>query len=759
VVAYNLITEAIHNNQDLHILVTNKIVGLWFEKMAKKYGENLIKLETVTPKSQFIAHTGIKEVPYEVLNSQILESGLLDLRIPASPEISFEDYLLNIYFGKFLTLSNGLRHVDEIVANYDPEQWQAALDKPLLRNIYKNRIRLLHQHYQEQGNKTDQVLLDWIEESPQRYIQNLFALKVLSKYPQKVGKRFFGEYYSELKNLNLDLRKVPLNIVGNEKLVTEVQLYLEEQTQGDQIDNFHKILDEVSGLLEIEFDVIQKLIGLRPKGLTNRDIKKIKNKFVFLTTSPRINQALSDLDLLLPKVIPSEPDLSWDADKWINWATEEYLPYRFWLENTGQLDDHIAEIANLYSDWFYHNYGKLLFNSDHMTWHALLNLKSKVKSFDGIVLVVIVDNFNTKFYSDFRNEMQRIGFSEKQMQYCFSLIPTCTEVSKKAVITGHYEPFEETGYQNQVEEVWENRLNKKVKYLPNVSELRSVSKPNHDVYFLNFLPLDIVMHQNEDQLGISHSQNVRHYLTMLAQDIQAFASRAGYEQNMMVIITSDHGSTRIPKGTINVIQKKYYQERTKDGHHRYIAITDKELEKLPENIKFDCYIVKKDAYNLKDNYLIARRLYRFLPTDDYAYIHGGLTPEETLVPLAIFQPEKITPKSLDIVLLKPKKIFIGTKVNLSFELTNINNNPCESIWIEFNDSNIQAEDVFIPQLSQLSRIETEVQARCLSTADATSNKLKLKIKFDYLGQPWDFEKALHINITEMVKTKFDLDNL
>jgi len=380
-----------------------------------------------------------------------------------------------------------------------------------------------------------------------------------------------------------------------------------------------------------------------------------------------------DLEMLIPKGAPSEPDLNWGSEEWINWAVNEYLPYRFWLENTGQLDDHIGEIANLYADWFYENYGNLLYHSKHMAWKGLLNLKDDIKSFSGKVLVIVVDNFNMKFYSEFRSAMQQKGFYQQKMHHCFSHLPSCTEVSKKAIITGHFAPFKETSYENQVENVWENRLGKKVKYLSDISSLREVSKLEHDVYFLNYLPLDITLHQNENQLGVSHSYNIRNYLQLLVQDIQAFAVRLGIERDLMVIVTSDHGSTRIPKGTINVIQKKYYQKRTDDRHHRYIAISDEELENLPENIKYDCYIIKRDAYDLSSNYLIARRLYRFLSTDNHTYIHGGVTPEETIIPLAIFQPATITPKPLELLLLGTNTIFAGTKVDLKLEITNINN--------------------------------------------------------------------------------------
>ncbi len=756
---YNLIANAAHDDHGLKILVTNKIVGRWYMVMAQKYGTDTIRVENLSPKNLFQSQTGIKEIPNNVSDGQIIKSGLLALKIPAPPDISFEDYLLNVFFGKFLTLLNGFRRVDDVLLEYDSEQWQEALKRSVIRNIFQDRMRFLRKEYENQEKWADLKLLEWIDISPQIYIQNLFALKLLRNYPSDIGHRVFGAIYSDLLKLNLDLRKIPVNVSGNEKTITEIRLFLEKLLVNPDADILSILLDQVSGLLEIEFDAIQQVLAAENTEISQQSVHQIRSKFSSLSTNPRIAQALTDLDLLLPREHPSEPNPDWDAETWIRWAVQEYLPYRYWLENNGKLDDEIGEIANKYSEWFFQNYGTLLFHSNHMAWKSLFNLKEEIKQFSGPVLVLVVDNFNAKFYPDLRTEMQQHGFYEQELQYCFSLIPSCTEVSKKALITGHYAPFEESGYQKQVESVWANRLGKKVKYLPNISDLRVISQQDHDVYFLNYLPLDITLHQNENQTGISHSHSIRNYLHLLAQDIRAFAQRLGIERDIMIVIASDHGSTRIPRGTVNVIQRKYYQDRTEDRHHRYIALSDQEAEKLQENVKYDCYLVKKDAFGLQKNYLVARRLYRFLPTDDHAYIHGGLTPEETIVPLAVFQPATITPKPLSIIPLDGAKMFVGTKVNLRLEITNINNYACKQITIEFNDPNIIADATRILELAQLDRTIVEISARCPRTADATTKNIQTKISFEFLEQPWDFQTSLPIVIDEPVKAKFDLDNL
>ena len=756
---YDQIARAIHIGKDLNVLVTDRTVGRWLKVMASKYGPAYIHIEEVTPRRIFQQQTGISELPRNATDQQILESGLLDLKIPASPGETFEDYLLKVFFGRFIILPNSLRRVSEIVTNYEPGQWQEALRRSLVGEVYQKRIRILSQEFETEGRSAEKQMLDWIDASPQVLIRNLFALKVLSSYPEELGERVFGSVYRDLINLNLDLRKVPVVIAGNEKVLSEINLYLEKILSSLDEETLNQILNQVSGYLEVEFDAIQRLLTSRDYEITNELVNEVQDKFKTLHTSPRIAQLLADLDMLISRDPPSHPDPTWDVDTWIQWATREYLPYRYWLENTGLLDDDIGEIANAYAEWLYQNYGQLHFNSDRMVWKALLNLKEDIKTHAGPVLVVVVDNFNTKFYTDLRLAMQHQGFYEHQMDYCLSLLPSCTEVSKKSLILGHYAPFTESAYRDQVENTWTNRLGKRIKYLATISDLRSINRQQHDVYFLNYLPLDINLHLNENQLGISHSQTIRRYLTFLAQDIQSFSQRIGAERDLMVIVVSDHGSTCIPKGTVNVIQGKFYRDRAEDEHHRYIAISEEELKNLPDNSKFDCYYFDKSVYDLNKHYLVARRLYRFLPTDDHAYIHGGLTPEETLVPLAVFQPATITPKPLMITLLGPAKIYIGTKVDLQLEITNINNYPCELVSLEFIDANITAEKVNIEDIGQLDRITINVPARCPRTANGSAKKLNTHISYNFLGQPWENHIEIPVEIVEPAKAKFDLDHL
>lgn len=754
---YDRIVKAIHARKDLHVVIINKQAGKWLTILQRRYGKEIVEVEEISLRGQLSKQIGIS-IPETITDQQIKDAGLLDLSIPAPANTSFDEYLLEVFFGTFLISDGGMKRIGEIAANYDSDQWEAALKRPLVRELYFKKLKSIRGQLKAENRDGETVLLDWFEQSPQVLIRNLSAVMMLLGYPETIGKRLFGSAFTDILNLRLDYRRIPTISRGNERVLDEIRIFL-SSSDPSTVEELVHLIDQMSGLLEIEFTTIYQILQKSRLEIDASLIERIRVKFKPIQDIPSIFQRLTELDLLITRPKPSFPESEWADEEWIQWAVESYLPYRFWLENTGQLDDDIAEIAGSYSEWLFGNYGQLKYHSKRMAWNWLLNISSQWKQIDSPVLVVMADNLNAKFYPDLLHQLQIQGYYEQQLDYCFSMLPSSTEVSKKCIITGHYQPFSGTAYKSQVESTWGKRLNKKILYISSIGEFRSITKRDHDIYFLNYLPLDITLHQDENQTGIAHHQAIRNYLVSLSQDIRAFAERIGAERDLTVVIISDHGSTRIPKGTINVIKGDFYRKRAEDEHHRYISLPDEEIKKLPENFKYDCYLLKREVMELETNYLVARRLYRFLPTDESTYIHGGLTPEETLIPAAIYKPVLVSPKSFAVGITGSNKIYVGTKFDLLLEITNLNNYSCDSCNIEILDQNLETSPAKLGNIGKLVRLPVSIPARCVRNAETGVRKIHIRIAFEFLGQPNVNDILLPVEIIEPAKPKFDLDNL
>lgn len=754
---YDQIVLALHQQKSLVVLVKEKSVFRWFQILGEKYGNADVVLEERNLRIQLEEQIGIS-VPAEISDQQIIDSGLLELRIPAEKNMSFEDYVLQIFIGDFILSPSSLWKISDIASRYEPQLWQNSLRRQLVRDFYQHRLRILREQYSKAGRKGEIQILDWLEESPEVLIKNLFALKVLMDYPVDIGKRVLGSNFPELVKLNLDLRKIPERLSANQKLLDEIVIYLDRLAIDKSETSFNDAISQLSGMLEVEFDFVQRVLSTGFVSINDDLVRKLQMTFKTLRVSPKHAQALDDLDLLVSRPEPSRPSPDWNEDEWITWAVQEYLPYRFWLENIGRLDDRIAEIANAYSEWLYKEYSRLLFHSERMAWKTLLNLKDTINKHDGPVLIVMADNLNTKFYPDLRDFLQHNGFYEHQVSYCISNLPSCTEVSKKSVITGHYAPFRESKYAQSVTQAWASRLGKKIQYLSSIGELRSVRKRDADVYFLNYLPLDLTLHSSEMQTGISHAQAIRSYMSALAQDVQFFARKIAAERELMLIVVSDHGSTRIPKDGVNVLKSNYYKKKAVDEHHRYIEISDSEMRQLQETPSYDFYIFDKNLFELQSNYLVARKLYHFLPLDENVYVHGGLTPEETLVPIAVYKPITVSATPLEITLISSPKIYIGTKVELQFEVTNMNNYSCDEISMEIGDQSFDGGTIHIETLPKLHRIQASTLARCGRMADRLTKEINIRVSYTFLGQPFEHFTQIPVELIDPAESKFDFGN-
>jgi hypothetical protein len=431
---YDRIVSAIHAQKDLHIVTTNYQVGKWLSILQKRYGKATITIEEVNYRKQLAKQIGIS-IPESITDQQIKTSSLLDLSIPASANVTFEEYLLEVFFGNFLVSDGGLKRIGDFITNYETDQWEAALSRSIVRDLYLKRLRDLRVLLDSEKRDGEKVLLGWLEKSPQVLIRNLSAMKMLISYPENLGKRLFGTAFLYVRENKLDYRKVPTLLRGNERVLDEIRVYLSSKNTLGNVEELNQLIDQTSGLLEIEFNTIYQILQ---KGQLNIDaplVEKIRAKFKPIQEIPNVSQILNALDLLVTRPQPAQPQSSWTEEEWVHWAVDSYLPYRFWLENTGQLNDEIAEFASCYSDWLNANYGSFKYHSKRMAWKWLFDLSNQWKKLGSPVLVVMADNLNAKFYPDLLHQLQVQGFYEQQMDYCFSMLPSCTEVSKKCIIT------------------------------------------------------------------------------------------------------------------------------------------------------------------------------------------------------------------------------------------------------------------------------------------------------------------------------------
>jgi hypothetical protein len=374
------------------------------------------------------------------------------------------------------------------------------------------------------------------------------------------------------------------------------------------------------------------------------------------------------------------------------------------------------------------------------------------------VLFIVIDNFNYKFLDYLKRRFENAGFYPATTKPYLSMLPSCTEVSKKCLFTGSPAPFEQTSYEGPILDAWSDRVkDKRLHYLPYLGRLKEVQQQGNDIYFLNHTLIDGVLHESSIKLGIPHATAVRRRLGDLVTAVQRFAGRIGAKRELNVIICSDHGSTRIPREAPNLIDQPFYTARLDNPHHRYLALSDKEMEKLPDSVDTECYRLRRRLFDLNSNYLVARGYGRFKRTDETTYVHGGLTPEETIVPLCVFQPVVETPKDLTVRLLDDEFRY-GTKSTLHLELVNVNPYSCLGLRIIVLNEHVDYEPFEHDTLPGHQTLRPDIPIR-IWRRDKDVTHLRVQLSYQFLGERRRQVEELPITMRSMMESSFDLEDL
>jgi len=584
--AYARMVEAIHAGQPLTIVVRHPTCAAWLETARQKYGPQRIQVTSVTPRRRLAELWGV-ELPAWVTDEAVARSGLLELPLQAQPGQSFENVVLEAFYSPFLAYDRlPLAHLSDLLNNFDPERWAQAGQRPLVKEVLARRL----QNWAEVASSPgERLLVQGLQRDPDVLTHKLAYVKILAGYPPGVGRRVLGVEYDHLAVLNLDLGSLPVREAALSDAVDQIRVHLNTLAQALPPANaFTTMLGQVSGYLVAEFEALHAFLRSGDVSVDADLVRQVRQKFALV--HDRLEQELADLGWLVtpPRPPQPDPDGTWTTDEWLDWAVEHYQPYHFWLEEIGRYDAAMVAQADAYAEWLYANYPKLRLTYPRMVYRGLLALRDRLAGSDP-VLILVLDNLNYKFHPDLVRYFQAQGFFVEQSTPYLAMLPSCTEVSKKCLFVGQPEPFLGTAYEKPTLAAWEQALGgRKVRYLPHIGALRAIKHREHAVYFLNYLPVDEALHEDEQQTGVPHSAAVRQRLRALAGDVRAFAERIDAERDLIVIVTSDHGSTRVSADAPNPIDRHFYASRVTDKHHRYVTISDEELAALPDNVRFEC---------------------------------------------------------------------------------------------------------------------------------------------------------------------------
>ena len=730
--AYLALREAIHSASTMSVQVRNRTLATWLARCAASYGETHITLLTYTPRDALKDRWQI-DIPPDVSDQNILQSGLLDIQIVPKEGQDFWDILLEYFYNDGFTYGIfPLGKLSTLLNSFHKTQWKAAAQRPLAIRAQREKLT---QWMRTADSDNIRAIVQYLMRDPANLRHDLISYKVLQNYPQRLGEKVLGGMWETFRRVHVEVEDLEYTKEDVSRALQEIEYYLTDMFyQVKNASDFEILLDQMSGYLHEEFNYIEQLAREHPEYLTPELFQHIEQRFRPIKGT--IENILIWLRRMLRPDPPQKPVTSWSTLQWLEWATNSYMPYYAWLDAQSKREPEVANQAFLFADWYYEHFIAIKNGEpQYFAFNALYQERERMDSGDAVTLVLIVDNLNFMYFDELRQQFNYQGFSLQEVKPLFSLIPTATEVGKAALIAGQGDQidFSNERYAELVANTWGPTLHgKKVKYLQYIGELQQERTLTHGVYFLNYLPIDLALHQDNRDSGRPHAEVIHESLVSLAKSVANFAKRFQIEQRLNVYVISDHGSTRIPQDAVNVIDQNFFKGLTLEKHHRFIPLSDEKFAELPQLASSQCYLIDRQVFKTNKNYLIARQYYRFLKTQENFYVHGGLTPEEVIVPFARFTCEPVTPTHPTIH-LDTKEFRYAVRSKIVLEVGNPNAFSLEALNLRLVDAD--AEEVFILSLAtkQIMTVEfNTIFRKALGTANTRT--LTLRVRYECQGR-------------------------
>lgn len=675
--------------------VTNRSVAAWLVQAAAPYSADQVRLTRVTPRSILSERWGMA-IPAGVSDGDIRQSRLLDEDIVPREGQGFADVLLEHFYGEgYSFLKFPLIHLASLLNGYDPLRRQDAAGRSLATRAFRDKIQQWEKSAPQEVVKT---LIRRLRDDPAGLRRDLSRYKVLKNYPVTLGQKVLGDAWDVFRKAHVDATDLTLSAREREAVSTEVVYFLTSRKDKVQTsDDLIAMLAQMSGCLLPEYAFVETALNAHLDWLSPELLRKVEATFRPL--QDRIGASLEGLRRRIRPPTPTAPEPTWTAAQWLTWASSVYMPYYAWLEAAGQSDAAMNEFATAFGDWYYTHFN-VLKNSepDKFAFTALYRNHGRMTEGETVTLILLIDNFNYVHFQELCRLFNRRDFTLQASEPMLSLIPTATEVGKAALIAsyGDQADLPPDSYSSLVKK-WSDVLKGKTAgYLPYIGDLQNLTQREYDVYFLNFLPIDQSLHEDTRATGRSHADAIREYLATLTAAVADFARRFQLEERLVVYTLSDHGATRIARETVNVLDQDYFQKLAVEKHHRFVALSDDAFNKLPQVIEAQCYLIDRHKFKTNHNYLAARAYYRFLDTSDTFYVHGGLTPEEVVVPFARFEVAPVRPLPPTLRLLKTDYRY-AKRAPVEFEIGNPNTYPLEAVSLRLIDQD--CEEVILSTLS------------------------------------------------------------
>lgn len=612
------IRDSFDRGTPIRVVVKNKGLIRWFKDL-----EGYAAFKTISPVKELKTLLNRTDLPKILIQNpqKIVDLKLINLvyERPIKPRQSSLDWILEVTI-KFPWIRENLSENGDVsqVLEWLVRNKNANIDNALVQLcIEKIKVWAAKSPFKE--------LLQWLESNPFERGYLFCLCQVLQDYPEPQKAKWLqnDEQWStlcQLPNYTKWLKEIPpiSNIDISPTLGVMIKEYLQERLDKDGLTI--DVVKELSGSIKVEEDILYRY-------LTSSEVDKSK-------LSPDVIKVLKDkfkegnLKDLLSKLIPVEipPAITIDSkvDDIFNKWLQRYFLYRNWCRLIDK-EDLLDEYIENFEGWIIKNYSSLLSTRPDLFVCGVRKIIHSLIEEGIAVLLVIIDGLSW-YWADYiiKKFTDNHVYLEREPEMRFSMIPSVSEVSKPFIISGlnlsediRSQPLSLDYYNQLFADAYEKYIGKNVVATDSSDSLLNLFREDSRVYLYLFNEIDSVAHEYHNDF--LRDSNIKNAIDKLVRDITFAVGEYEriHESKLKIIIIGDHGYLPLPKH----FTKLSIDDSISCNHGRVAEA---------ENID-GCYSLKlhNKIYSLAKGFNIVGKKPR-------GCVHGGLTPDELVVPFIIF---------------------------------------------------------------------------------------------------------------------------
>jgi hypothetical protein len=507
----------------------------------------------------------------------------------------------------------------------------------------------------------------------------------LSGYPSEIL-----EYLLSPKQVQF-VRKVPAEVLrtiqyepaAKDQVIPHItHFFADVEKQIKSSADFQKVLRMTSGELLLEFQYVTKILKSNKFPITNDGISEVEAKF---RSCPGVSKG--SLNLLKHLIVPDKPsgigpDEVWSPADWIRWTSTEYASFRNWQTQNNVFDAEVELTVARFSDWLIQDYPTIHKDPELSLIHSLRFLGDEAHK-NELSIVLMIDCLPIIYWDILDEALRNIGLNRHNLQYRFAALPTITAANKPAIISGVWEEKGSnyaTLLQARSKADWQG---KQTEYLSNLKEMSEASlsqKPA--VLLLNYLDGDELLHLDVDSKNLTYEEELSRQYARIAESVSRLVEMwTGPKDQIGIHVITDHGACRILEEESQSFDSTVVNRLFPDDKYRFVKVDEENMNTVPKNMweighKFiPPFDADKQVYFLPKGHNTVRKSGRAK-----GYLHGGITPEEVIVPVSSYKLVKAAfrlpvARFVDLELSSETglvKFYIQRIVNLKVEIKNLN---------------------------------------------------------------------------------------